>query len=109
MIRLAAFADEASSSLSGQIEALKRNGIDYLEIRGVNGKNIADISAAEAHEYAKILADSGIKVWAIGSPIGKVRIDSDLEEHRERLRHICSLAKILHFLSSKGVIYIYIV
>jgi len=94
MIKLAAFADEASSSLSGQIEALKRNGIYYLEIRGVNGKNIADISAAEAHGYARELSAAGIKVWAIGSPIGKVRIDSDLEEHRERLRHICSLAKI---------------
>ena len=32
MIRLAAFADEANSSLEGQIEALKRNSIDSLKL-----------------------------------------------------------------------------
>ena len=42
--RLAAFADEAASSLEGQIAAMKENGVELLEIRGVDGKNIADIS-----------------------------------------------------------------
>ena len=46
-MKLCAFADEASENLQGQIAALQRNGINALEIRGVNGKNIKDISYEE--------------------------------------------------------------
>ena len=94
MIRLAAFADEADSRVEGQIEALLRNGLEYIELRGLDGKNIASISEEEAEKYAKTYADAGIKVWSIGSPIGKVALDSDLEAHRNTLRHVCRLANI---------------
>ena len=94
MIRLAAFADEADSRVEGQIEALKRNGLEYIELRGLDGKNIASISEQEAENYAKMYADAGIKVWSIGSPIGKVALDSDLEAHKNTLRHVCRLANI---------------
>ena len=46
-MRLCAFADEASNDLQGQIEALLRNNIGLLEIRGVDGENIKDISHAK--------------------------------------------------------------
>ena len=49
-IKLCAFADEADPQLDGQIEALKANGISLLEIRGVDGKNISQITPAEAKE-----------------------------------------------------------
>jgi gamma-glutamylcysteine synthetase len=52
MIRLAAFADEADKMVEGQIAALKRNGVEYIELRGLDGKNIAQISEEEAHKYA---------------------------------------------------------
>lgn len=94
MIRLAAFADEADSRVEGQIEALHRNGIEYIELRGLDGKNIATISEDEAQKYAKMYSDAGIKVWSIGSPIGKVDISSDLEAHKNTLRHVCRLANI---------------
>ena len=42
MVRLCAFADEASPWIEGQIAALKRNGISLLEIRGVDEKNISE-------------------------------------------------------------------
>ena len=42
--RLAAFADEADSRLDGQISAMRENGVEYLEIRGVDGKNVSDIT-----------------------------------------------------------------
>lgn len=94
MIRLSAFADEADSSLTGQIEALKRNGVGYVELRGINGTNIAKVTEEKAREYKKQLDCGGIKVWSIGSPIGKIKITDDLDEHMELLRHICRLAKI---------------
>ena len=38
--KIAAFADEASASLEGQIKAMKENNVEYLEIRGVDGENM---------------------------------------------------------------------
>lgn len=94
MIKLCAFADEASVLLDGQIEALKKNGIEYIELRGVDGTNISKLTEESAKEYAKRLSDAGIKVWSIGSPIGKIKLSGDIEEHMEKLRHTCRLAKI---------------
>ena len=94
MIKLSAFADEADASLEGQIGALLRNGIDYIEVRGINGKNISALTEDEAREYAKAFAEAGIKVWSIGSPIGKVDINCNFEEHKRLLLHICRLAGI---------------
>ncbi len=94
MIRLSAFADEASKSLEGQIAALKRNGISYLEVRGVNGTNVADLTVEEAQAYAKQLADAGIRVWSIGSPLGKVKISCDFEVYKEKVAHVCHLAQV---------------
>lgn len=94
MIRLCAFADEAAVTLDGQIEALKKNGIEYVELRGVDGTNVSKLTEEEAEGYAKRLADAGIKVWSIGSPIGKIKLSGDIEGHMETLRHTCRLAKI---------------
>ena len=42
-MRLCAFADESDKTLEGQIAALHRNGIDLIELRNINKKNILDI------------------------------------------------------------------
>ena len=94
MIKLCAFADEADGNLQGQIEALKRNGIEYLELRSVNGKNVKDITEAEAAEYAELLKANGIKVFSIGSPIGKVSIQVDIDAYVEEITHVFKLANI---------------
>ena len=70
MYRLAAFADEADRTLRGQISAMKDNGIELLEIRTVDGKNIAELTAAEAKTIRKELDGAGIAVWSVRSPIG---------------------------------------
>ena len=94
-MKLCAFADEASSMLDGQISALKRNDIPYLEIRGVDGKNIKDVTVPEAKEIRKRLDDAGIRVWSIGSPVGKVALDSDLNAHFENYKQILECAYVL--------------
>lgn len=94
MIKLCAFADEASVSLDGQIEALKKNNIEYIELRGIDGTNVSKISLEDAEDYAARLSNAGIKVWSIGSPIGKIKLSDDIEAHMELLRHVCKLARI---------------
>ena len=94
MIKLCAFADEASSSVKGQIQALQRNGITQLEIRGVGGVNISKISDTTAKDVKKQLDDAGISVWSMGSPIGKHKLADPFEEHLEAHRRIVELADI---------------
>ena len=74
-INLCAFADEACTSLEGQIKALKENNINLLEIRGVDGKNISELTTAEVYDVKNRLDNEGIAVWSIGSPIGKININ----------------------------------
>ena len=94
-MRLCAFADEASSALSGQIAALKRNGISHLEIRGVNGKNIKELSRAEVLEVKSALDGADIFVWSIGSPIGKISLADDFHAHTEDFQRILEAADVL--------------
>lgn len=90
--QFSAFADESSNAFSGQVDALKRNGLSYLEIRNLDGKNVTELSAAEAREVAHILRDNGLKLWSIGSPIGKIPIDGDFAAHMDLYRHTLDLA-----------------
>ena len=85
--QLAAFADESSSDLLQQIDALKRNGYSFLEIRAVNDQSFQKLSIAETKELAKILADNGITVKTLGSSIGKMKIDGDFDAHMEVYKH----------------------
>ena len=94
MIRLSAFADEAAKDLEGQIAALQRNGIPYIEVRSINGTNVADLTEEAATAYARQLTEAGIRVWSVGSPLGKVKISCDFEAYKEKVAHVCRLAKI---------------
>ena len=94
MIRLCAFADEADSKVDGQIAALKRNGIGLIELRGLDGTNVSALTEEQAMDYAKRFEDAGIKVWSIGSPLGKAKISEDFEEYSKLVRHVCKLANI---------------
>ena len=47
-VKLCAFSDEADASLEGQIAALKRNNVPYMEMRNVNGKNVTELTLEEA-------------------------------------------------------------
>lgn len=84
---LAAFADEAGAELSVQIAAMRKNGVGMLEMRGVDGKNCAQLTVQEAKDVCRRLADEGLKVWSLGSPFGKIGIEDGFEEHLEKLRH----------------------
>lgn len=93
--KLAAFADEADGRISEQIKAMTENGIEYLEIRGVDGENISDITKEKAKEVRIQLDDSGISVWSLGSPYGKIGICDDFTTHLDKFKRGLELAEIL--------------
>ena len=91
-IILSAFADEYSESFTEQLEALRSFGIDYVEVRGVDGKNVSALVKDEVREVKKKLDCFGIKASAIGSPIGKVQLDGDLDAHFDMARRVFETA-----------------
>ena len=95
-IKIYAFADEASPNIDEQILALKRNGLQGLEIRNVDGVNVSDITLEKAKEVKQKLSSNGLVTWSIGSPIGKINIENDdFSAHTEKLKHTLEIANIL--------------
>ena len=63
--RFSAFADEASGSIKEQIAACHKNGIEFIELRNVDGKNISNFTVEEARELKKTL-DEG-DMWTVST------------------------------------------
>jgi len=88
---LTGFADEAGKDIATQIRATKELGWRYIESRGIDGKNIHDLSDAEFDCVADALAEAGVKINCFGSAIanwGKAidqPFDSSLDETRRAI------------------------
>ena len=94
-LKLSAFSDEYAENLKEQCQALNAFGIEYMEIRGVNGKNVSALTKSEVKETKTVLTDCGIKVSAIGSPLGKIKLDGDIQAHLKMARRIFETANEL--------------
>ena len=93
--QLSAFADEYADSLDEQIHALHTHGIGHIEIRHVDGKNISVLTEGEVKEVKRKLDAAGVGTSAIGSPLGKIRLDEDLGTHMEMARRVFHSANLL--------------
>lgn len=92
---LSAFADEAGTTISEQISALKGNGIDFIEPRSIDKRGILDIPADELKQIKAQLDENGIKVNSLGSPIGKYDIDAPFEDHLLSFERALTACEIL--------------
>ena len=92
MIRLSAFADEISANLDEQIAVLHSENIHFIDLRSVWGINVLDFTDQQVTEIKQKLDDQGIGIAAIGSPIGKVPLDSSFDEHLQRFERAITLA-----------------
>jgi sugar phosphate isomerase/epimerase len=92
---LSAFADEINTNLKIQMDVLEQHGINFIEMRGVNGKGLVEHSLDEVREIKKELDKRGFKISAIGSPIGKIKITDEFGPHLELFKHTIEIAKIL--------------
>jgi len=96
LIRLSAFADEISADLNEQVEVLRSEHIDFIDLRGVWNTNVLDLTDQQVTEIKRALDASGIGVSAIASPIGKIPIDASFEEHLQRFHRAIELARFFH-------------
>jgi sugar phosphate isomerase/epimerase len=95
MAKISAFADEVVDDFRGQVEFLAKEKVGFIEPRFVNKKNLMDLSQKELAEVRKLIRDHGLKVSAIGSPIGKVRLDQPFKPHLDKFKHAVELAQYL--------------
>ena len=100
MIKISAFADEAFTSLDGQIGFMKSAGIKWLEIRFVDGRNVSGLTETEAKEVRKKLDDAGIGISAVASPIGKRPLSDPFGPQLELMKRVSGTASIL---GSRGI------
>jgi sugar phosphate isomerase/epimerase len=91
MLRLSAFADEIDPDIDVQIEHCLRNGVTHLELRGAAGLNVLDFGKDLCREIKARLDDHGMGVAAIGSPIGKVRLDESFDRHFDSFKRAVEL------------------
>ncbi len=92
MAKLSAFADEVTTDFLGQVKFLAREKVGYIELRFINKKNIMDLPKSELKDAKKMILDAGLAVSAIGSPIGKVRLDEPFQPHLDKFKHAVELA-----------------
>ncbi len=93
--KISGFSDEIDAKVDVQFEVLNKLGIKYFEPRGIDGKNISALTEDEAKALKTKMDKCGIKVSSIGSPIGKVKVTDDLDEHFELFKRVVAIAKIL--------------
>jgi len=92
---LSAFADESSQNFDEQLDAVSRNGITHIELRGIDGKPIHEQDLESIRTIKQKASDAGIGFSAVGSSLGKCELHEDLEKQRAMCGHLVEIAHIL--------------
>lgn len=94
-LKLSAFSDEYADGFTEQLDGMHRFGIGHIELRHADKKNVSVLTSSEVSEIKKKLDGFGIGVSAIGSPLGKIKLDGDMDEHLETARRVFETANVL--------------
>jgi sugar phosphate isomerase/epimerase len=94
MFILSAFADEISPEPEEQIRVLQKCGVRHIELRSIYKTNVLALSDLQIQEFKSLLDRHGFALSAIGSPIGKVKIDESFEPHMQRFERAIQLCKV---------------
>jgi sugar phosphate isomerase/epimerase len=94
MFTISAFADEISPDPQEQIDVLARAGVRHIELRSIHKTNVLDLTDLQVKEFKSLLDRHGFRLSAIGSPIGKVKIDQPFEPHLKRFERAIELCQV---------------
>ena len=93
MVILSGFGDEISADLTEQMDVMESEGIRHIEFRSVWGAGVDLLSDDDMPKAKRLLDDRGFRISAIGSGLGKIKIDDDFDEHLRRCERYIELAK----------------
>jgi sugar phosphate isomerase/epimerase len=91
-VTLSGFADEISPDPQAQLAVLAAESITHLELRSAWSVNVADFTDAQLAEFRAVTEAAGVRVSAIGSPIGKIAIGAPFAPELERMRRVAGIA-----------------
>jgi sugar phosphate isomerase/epimerase len=97
-LKISGFSDEISSDFNTQLEVVTKLGMNYISLRGIDGKNIGDFTVEEIKENVQPrLQKSGVNVSSIGSPIGKIFINDEegFTKQKKMLDTLCQISNLL--------------
>jgi 3-dehydroshikimate dehydratase len=94
MFTLSAFADEIDPNPQTQIDVLKQCGVQHIEFRSIHKTNVLDLTDLQINEFKSLLDRNGFRLSAIGSPIGKIKINEPFEPHLKRFGRAVELCKV---------------
>jgi sugar phosphate isomerase/epimerase len=94
-VTLSGFADEISPDPGEQLATLAAESITHLELRSAWSVNVADLTGSQLAGFRAMLADAGVVVSAIGSPIGKIPVGAPLGPELDRMRRVAATAREL--------------
>ena len=94
-IKISGFADEIAGDLVMQVENLKKLNMNYVEMRGVDGDNLIFHTDEKVREIKKYIDANGIRLSALGSPLGKIGINDPFEPHFESFKRAIEIAHMM--------------
>lgn len=94
-VKLTGFADEIAQELEVQVESLKGLGMSYVEMRGVDGDNLVYHTDEKVKQIKEVLDANGIRLSALGSPLGKIGITDDFEAHFEEFKRAVEISYMM--------------
>jgi sugar phosphate isomerase/epimerase len=92
MWTLSGFIDEIAPDFDEQCKVASGLGLKYAEVRSAWNVNILDLDPQQLSTVKETLADHGLAVSSIGSPIGKIFIDEEFGPHLDRMKHAAEVA-----------------
>lgn len=94
MFTISAFADEISPEPQEQLDVLKKCGVRHIEFRSIHKTNVLALTDQQIADFKALLDREGFKLSAIGSPIGKIRVDEPFAPHLEKFKRAIHLCKV---------------
>lgn len=95
MWTLSGFADEISPDLDEQCRVLGELGISHVEFRSAWGVNVLDLTDEQLARVHTTFSRVGLTVSSVGSPIGKIGVHDDFDQHLLRFRRALRAATVL--------------
>src|SRR5256886_16657053 len=92
---LSAFADEIAVDLEEQVETLRAQGVGAVELRTAWGVSVLDLGPERLDRAARLRREPGLRVSAVGSPIGRVPVGGAFADERGRCRSALEAADVL--------------
>lgn len=92
-VSLSVFADEIAKDFAEQLDVVRGEGLQQIDLRAAWGKNVLDLSDDELAAINRLLAEKGVTVACIGSPIGKSPITEPFDVQLPRFRRALEVAR----------------